>query len=70
MQPGFTGMGVQLKDLKLRSGVLIAGIIRGRKPIIPGGGDCIQEGDKVVVIAAKQHLGALEDILKTRLIEE
>ena len=50
--------------------MLIAGIIRGRKPIIPGGGDCIQEGDKVVVIAAKQHLGALEDILKTRLIEE
>ncbi len=70
VQPGFTGMGVPLKDLKLRPGVLIAGIIRGRKPIIPGGGDCIQEGDKVVVIAAKQHLGALEDILKTRLIEE
>ncbi len=56
-------VGVPLKDLSLKPNILIAGIIRNRKPIIPTGDDCVLAGDKVVFIAAKQHLRALEDIL-------
>ncbi len=56
-------LNIPLKDLSLKKDVLIAGIIRDRKPIIPTGDDCILAGDKVVLIAAKQHLRELGDIL-------
>ncbi len=56
-------LNIPLKDLALKKNVLIAGIIRDRKPIIPAGDDCILAGDKVVLIAAKQHLRELKDIL-------
>ena len=59
----FTGAGVPLKDLKLRKNILIGGIIRDRKTIIPGGNDMILSGDKVVVIAANHILNDLSDIL-------
>ncbi len=55
---------IPLRDLQLKPQVLIAGIIRGREPIIPAGEDMILPGDKVVVIAAAQHLQDLADIIK------
>ena len=55
---------IPLKNLKLKSNVLIAGIIRDSKTIIPGGNDVILAGDRVVVIAAGQKLSDLSDILK------
>lgn len=57
-------IGIQLKDLKLRPNILIGGIIRDRKTIIPGGNDSINNGDKVVVIAANHRLNDLSDILE------
>ena len=56
--------GIPLKDLKLRKNILIGGIIRDRKTIIPGGNDMIMDGDKVVVIAANHRLQDLSDILE------
>lgn len=53
-----------LRELKIKPGILIAGIIRERKPIIPSGSDEILPGDHVVVIAADQRLQDLSDILK------
>ncbi len=53
-----------LKAMRLKPNILIAGIIRGRKAIIPTGDDTILPGDKVVVIAAKQHLRDLIDIIQ------
>ncbi len=55
---------IPLKDLTLKSNVLIAGIIRDRKTIIPGGNDVIKSGDKVVVIAAGHKMSDLSDILR------
>lgn len=55
---------VPLKDLTLKNNVLIAGIIRDRKTIIPGGNDVIKSGDKVVVIAAGHKMSDLSDILR------
>ena len=57
-------VNIPLKDLSLKPNILIAGIIRNRKPIIPAGDDCILAGDKVVLLVAGQHLQELRDILK------
>lgn len=53
-----------LKDLNLRSNILIAGIIRGRKTIVPGGMDMIQVGDKVIVLTSGYRLSDLSDIIE------
>ncbi len=52
-----------LKELKPASGILIAGIIRGRKTIIPSGDDVILPGDRVIVLAAEHKLRDLADIV-------
>lgn len=56
-------IGVKLVDLKLKPNVLIAGIVRDGKLIIPGGQDEFQVGDTVIVVTT--HLGFREifDIL-------
>ena len=55
---------IPLKDLQLKSRVLVAGILRGRETIIPSGAVTILPGDKVVVITANRRLNDLADILK------
>ncbi len=55
---------VALKDLKLKPNTLVAGIIRGRKTIIPMGADCILPGDKVVILTAGKRIDDLSDIVK------
>lgn len=57
-------INIPLKELRLREGILIAGIIRRRKTVIPGGDDIILPGDHVVVIASGRPLHDLSDILK------
>ena len=60
----FKGIKIPLKDLSIKPNTLIAGIIRGRKSIIPGGMDEILAGDRVVVIVSGQQLTDLDDILR------
>ena len=55
--------GIPLKDLRLKKNILIAGILRDRKAIIPSGGDVILPGDRVVVIAGHHRLNALSEIM-------
>ena len=58
-------LGVPLCELAIKPDILIAGIIRDRRAIIPGGGDEIRMGDRVVVLAAADHrLQDLTDILR------
>ena len=59
-----TLIDIPLKDLQLKPNILIAGIIRNRRPIIPTGDDRILAGDKVVLLVAGQRLQELKDILK------
>ena len=47
----------------MKKNILIAGIVRHKKPMIPTGNDVIMPGDKVVVIAADHKLGDLSDIM-------
>ena len=58
--------GIKLKDLKSKQGILIAGIIRGKKTVVPGGEDMIQQGDRVVVLAKGHRLNDLTDIISVK----
>jgi len=55
--------GKKLKEINLKPNLLIAGIVRNRQLIIPGGDDSIQKGDNVIVVTSNQYLSELEDIL-------
>ncbi len=57
-------VGIPLKDMNILKNILIGGIIRDRKTIIPAGDDIILPGDKVVVIAAEHKLQDLSDVLQ------
>jgi len=56
-------IGIPLRDLRLKSGLLVASITRGRRAIIPGGGDTIEADDRVVVVSNSLKLEDLSDIL-------
>ncbi len=60
----FEKLNIPIKDLNLKSDIIIAGIIRERKPMIPTGDDVILANDRVIVIAADQRLQELSDIIK------
>lgn len=57
-------IGIPFKDLQIKPNILMAGILRGRETIIPGGNDYVLAGDKVVVLAANHRLDDLADVLK------
>ena len=58
-------IGIPLKDLKMKSGILLAGIVRANGQIvIPSGGDAIQSGDDVIVVTSGVHLQEIQDILE------
>ena len=63
IQPDSSITEIQLKDLKIKKNILIAGIIRGKKIIIPGGDDVILGDDKVIVVSRDHKLNDIEDIL-------
>ncbi len=60
----FKQVNIPLRDLKLKPNILIAGIIRERKPIIPNGDDMIMKNDKVIIVTSEQRLNDLSDIIK------
>ncbi len=55
---------VPLKEMQLRDNVLIVGIIRGRKTILPSGEDYILPHDRVIVLSAGHRINDLSDIAK------
>ncbi len=66
VQSDFKALHIPIKDMKLKSDILIAGIIRKRKAFIPSGDDEIIAGDKIIVIAkaTQSVMNDLSDILK------
>ena len=55
-------VGIPLKKLKLRSGILIASIARGNELIIPKGDDCLMLNDSVVVVTTTKGMHDLSNI--------
>lgn len=64
VQNDFKYSNIPLKDLKLISNTLIAGIIRNKKSIIPGGNDVLLPGDRVVVMTSGNKMSDLSDIIR------
>ena len=58
-------VGTPLKDLNLKSGMLLAGIVRQNgKIVIPSGGDALEPHDDVIVVTTDTSSGYLRDILQ------
>lgn len=64
VQADFEALQIPLKVLALKKDILIAGIVRGRKNIIPSGEDVIMAGDRVIILAAGRAISTLSDILE------
>ncbi|MBP3313077.1 MAG: Trk system potassium transporter TrkA [Oscillospiraceae bacterium] len=60
----FSHTNIPLKDLKLKDNVLLTGILRSRKAIIPSGDDVLMAGDRVVVMTTGHRFQDLSDILR------
>ena len=60
-------LGERLADLKLQPGLLLACITRSGRVLFPGGGDSLQSGDIVIVIAPRErHIAELRQIFAER----
>ena len=58
-------IGVPIKELKIKRGILIAGITRAnKKTLIPSGDDIIMSGDRVILLSAEHRIATLSDILR------
>ena len=53
-------IGVPLKNLRFKKGILVAAISRRGQVIIPSGNDCLRENDSVVIVTSSGH--ALKDL--------
>ena len=69
VKDSFKYKAIPLRDLITENNSLIAGIIRGRRSIIPTGEDVILPGDKVIVLAAGLRISDLTDIVKGQRIQ-
>ena len=56
-------LDIPLKRLKTKDNLLVAGIMRGNKLIVPSGDDFIKAGDSVIIVTTNSFLTSLEDIL-------
>ena len=63
-EKGAERLGLPLKDLTLKPGILLAAIVREGRTIIPGGMTVIQTGDHVLVVTNAMGLTDLKDILE------
>ena len=57
-------VGVPLRELRLRRGILIASILRGDEFTIPDGSASILGGDRIVVVTTFSGLNDLDEILE------
>ena len=58
------GIHTPLRELALKDNLIICGITRGRRFILPDGATTIQPGDQVIVVTAQKKLNDFKDILK------
>lgn len=61
--PDFKYVNIPLRNLNTKDNILVAGIIRGRKAIIPTGDDVIMPSDRVVIVSSGKHINELSDIV-------
>lgn len=57
-------IGVPLKELNIRKGTLVAVIVRKGQVIVPFGGDHIEAGDNVIIIACESGISDLNEVIR------
>lgn len=62
-EAGSPVLNIPLKDLSLKDNLLVSCIHRRGSILIPGGDECIREGDSVIVVTKHAGLRELVDIL-------
>ena len=60
----FKGLGIPLKELKLKNNVLLCGLVRDGEFILPSGDTTLCEHDKVLVVTGVKQVAELNQILK------
>ncbi|MBP5404498.1 MAG: Trk system potassium transporter TrkA [Clostridia bacterium] len=60
----FKGLGIPLKELKLKNNVLLCGLVRDGGFILPSGDTSLCEHDKVLVVTGVKQVTELNQILK------
>ena len=68
IHPDSVLLGTELRDIQLKPNVLIAGIVRRDRLIIPGGTDRFEPGDSVVIATTQKGFLQLEDILERQAV--
>ena len=58
-------VGVPFAELNISRGTLVACITRNGKTFTPGGQDCFQLGDTVIVVTTHKGISRIEQILDT-----
>ncbi len=64
IEADFSEIDIPLRDLKLKRDTLIACIIRNHKVIYPGGNDCIELNDRVVIVTKSNHVSSINEIFE------
>ena len=60
----FPKRGIPLESLKLKSNLLIGGIVRDDEFILPNGKSILLAGDRIIVVTTKNDITDLEQILR------
>ncbi len=55
-------LGVQIKDIRLKKGILLGVIVRHGRIIIPSGADHLEEGDSLILVCQNAPVAQLNDI--------
>lgn len=61
---GTENLGVQLKDISLKKGIIIGVIVRRGRIIIPSGSDHLEEGDSLILVCKDVPIAQLNDIFE------
>lgn len=65
IKENYSFVGVPLRDLRIKSGILVAGIVRrSGRIVIPTGDDVINQGDDVIVVATDTGNQDIRDIFQ------
>lgn len=56
--------GISIKDLKIKKGILIGGIVRRGEYVLPTGNTSFEIGDRVIVVAPTRTITSLKEILR------
>ena len=65
IKENYSFVGVPLRDLRIKRGILVAGIVRrSGRIVIPTGDDAHQPGDDVIVVATDTGIQDIRDIFQ------